>query len=389
MNKTEPRKSTQHRSKKPLTGQKRIALICFSRSLGGLELSTIRIARAMAERGAHAMVVGPSLSPLEDRARAERVSFAPLMPRWKYGDIRAAFRLARILRNERVETVILMQSRDIHLAALASLMTSRVKLVFYQQMNSRYNKKDFFHTWMYSKLSLWVTLTEGMKQDTIASTRMSPKKIEVVPLGTDIRKFDPSLYSRRAARMKFGLSAKGTIIGVLGRLDKLKGQDDLLRAVPAVVKKHRNVLFLIAGDETAGEHSFKDFLTDLSRSFQIDPWVKFIPFTTSVADLLAAIDIFVLPSHSETFGLVVLEAMAMGKPVIATNAGGVPEIVTDRKTGLLVPPRDSGALSSALNRLLSRAATRASLGRAAYAEARKRFDFDQCVDALLGLIAKI
>ncbi len=104
---------------------------------------------------------------------------------------------------------------------------------------------------------------------------------------------------------------------------------------------------------------------------------------------MAALDVFVLPSFSETFGLVVVEAMAMGRPIIATNAGGLPEIITNGKTGLLVQPQDATAVAWAIHRILADAALRQSLGRLAREEAVKRYDFDSCVDSLLGSLASL
>jgi glycosyltransferase involved in cell wall biosynthesis len=98
---------------------------------------------------------------------------------------------------------------------------------------------------------------------------------------------------------------------------------------------------------------------------------------------MSAIDIFVLPSHAETFGFVLVEALAMGKAIVATNSGGVPEIITDGSTGLLVPPREVQALSDALLRLLKDQQLRSSFSSEARTDALKRFDVARCVDQLV------
>ena len=366
-----------------------MALVCFSRSLGGLELSTIRIAQAMEKKSVSTVVIVPNSSPLEQRANDANLHVNTITPHLKYGDISTALHLARVLKDQQIELVLLMQSRDIHLAAIASVITPQVKLVFYQQMNSRYNKRDFIHTWIYSKLSLWISLTQSMKEDVLSYTRMPREKVKVVPLGIDLLQFDPSHYDKNDARTSFGLSTNGYTIGVLGRLDKLKGQHVLLQAVPEVVKQHPNVTFLIAGDETAGEHGYKEYLMKLGRTLDIERYVKYVPFTEDVPRLMAALDVFVLPSFSETFGLVVVEAMAMERPIIATNAGGLPEIITNGKTGLLIKPRDATAVAWAIHRVLSDSDLRSSLGHLAREEALKRYDFDSCVNSLLESLAML
>ena len=122
---------------------------------------------------------------------------------------------------------------------------------------------------------------------------------------------------------------------------------------------------------------------NLCRELDIERYVKFLPFTDDVPRFMSALDIFVLPSYSETFGLVVVEAMAMQLPIIATNAGGVPEIITNNKTGLLIEPRNAALLTSAICRLLNDTALRLSLGCLARKEALQQYDFDSCVNSLL------
>ena len=368
------------------SSQQRIALVCFSRSLGGLELSTLRIAAAIKSKGAYAMVIVPPSCPLQQRALELGLDLATLAPRWKYGDIPAALRLAGILRDNNIERVVLMQSQDIHLASFAANFSPSAKLVFYQQMDSRHNKRDFWHTWIFSKLSLWITLTYGMRENVLSCTRMSGTKVRVVPLGTDLQRFDPAHFNQPEARSFFGLPHDKKIIGVLGRLDPGKGQEVLLRAIPEVAKHNPDVLLVIAGDETAGEPGYKAYLEKLSREIGVDRHVKFLPFTDDVPRLMAALDIFVLPSFSETFGLVVIEAMAMEKPVIATNAGGLPEIITDGKTGLLIEPRNVETVANAIEKILEDEKLRTSLAHAAREDALRRFSMDSCVDALLGLL---
>ncbi len=371
------------------SSQQRIALVCFSHSLGGLELSTLRIAQGMKTKGAYAMVIVPPSSPLQQRALELGLDLAALAPRWKYGDIPAAFHLAEILQDKNIDRVVLMQSQDIHLASLAVYFSRSAKLIFYQQMDSRHNKRDFWHTWIFSKLSLWITLTNGMRENVLACTRMAGAKVKVVPLGTDLHRFVPAHFNQPEARSFFGLPHDKKIIGVLGRLDAGKGQEVLLRAIPGVMKRHPEILIVIAGDETAGEPGYKAYLEKICKTIRIDQNVKFLPFTDAVPQLMAALDIFVLPSFAETYGLVVIEAMAMEKPVIATNAGGLPEIIIDGKTGLLVEPRSVEAVANAIDKILGNDELRISLGHSAREDALRRFSMDSCVDELLGLLAPL
>jgi glycosyltransferase involved in cell wall biosynthesis len=366
---------------------KRTAFVCFSHSLGGLELTTLRLAKAINERGNPSVVIAPPSSPLLKLAAEAGLAVGGIAPRLKYGDVPAALRLRKILRDNRTQVAILTQSKDLHLAALASKGIPELKIAFYQQMDSGYNKRDLLHTWVFSKLVRWFTLTEGMKKNVITHTRVPERRVEVVPLGIDLERFNPKKHRKSAARKALGLPAKGTLVGVMGRLDPQKGQEVLLRAAPALLKKHTDLHIVVAGDETAGEPGYRSYLERLSGTLSLRSRVTFLPFTRDVPQFMSALDVLVLPSFAETYGLVIIEAMAMGCPVVATNAGGVPEIINDEETGLLVSPRNQQELTEALSRILSSFSLRARIVKSARSKALSCYDFNLTVDRLLRSIS--
>lgn len=335
------------------------------------------------------MVIVPPNSPLHRRANESDITSAVLEPRWKYGDVAVALKLAQVLKKDRIDIVIIMRSQDIHLASIAKRFFPAVQLVFYQQMDSQYNKRDLFHSWTFSALSLWVTLTQSMKDHVLSFTKMPGEKVSIVPLGIDIHQFNPQQFKKEDARSAFDLPQGKKIIGVLGRLDPGKGQETAIRAIAEIVKHYADIVLVIAGDETAGEPGYKAYLETLCRTLHIEQYVRFLPFTEDVPRFLSALDVFTLPSYGETFGLVVIEAMAMGKTIIATNAGGVPEIISDGHTGLLIEPRNIDACVSAIKQILDNKDLALSLGQTARKDALKRFSMDSCVNALMDLLKNL
>ncbi len=167
---------------------------------------------------------------------------------------------------------------------------------------------------------------------------------------------DPDLYNPDVdgndLRRELNIGTNIVLIGFIGRVHPEKGIEYLIRAVREVIKIVPEVRFLIVGDTALGKEEYQKRMRDLSADLGLADRILFLGYRKEVVKIIAALDILVLPSLREPFGLVSLEAMAMKKPVVATNTGGSPEVVIDGKTGLLVPPRDSCALSSAIIKLL-------------------------------------
>lgn len=167
---------------------------------------------------------------------------------------------------------------------------------------------------------------------------------------------DPDLYNPNVdgngLRRELNIGMNIALIGFIGRLHPEKGIEYLIRAVSKVVKIVPEVRFLIVGDAALGKEEYQKRMRDLSVELGLADTILFLGYRKEVAKIIAALDILVLPSLREPFGLVSLEAMAMKKPVVATHTGGSPEVIIDGNTGLLVPPRNSGALFSAIIKLL-------------------------------------
>lgn len=363
-----------------------VSILCFSSSLGGLELSTVRLAAGLRARGIEASIITLPESPLSVRADKAGVPVIPIQRKRTYGSLATARRIAGAVRQLSIESLIIMQSRDINHAVLARWFGSSVRIVYYQQMQSGVKKKDFLHSYMFRRLDHWAVLTERMKLETLATTRILPKKVSVVALGYDESRFDPNRWDSASAKEEFGFPASLPVVAVLGRLDPQKGQEEFLRAIAQI----GNVIVpVIAGEETKGERGHASRLHELARELGLESRVRFLPFTDEAPKFMAALDIFVLPSYSETYGIVVLEAMAMGKPVVATNAGGVPELVRDEIDGVLVPPRDVSALRKAIERLVVDEQLRRRYGEQARRRAVELFTMSGCIDRIIELLRSL
>ena len=202
---------------------------------------------------------------------------------------------------------------------------------------------------------------------------IAPDKLVVIPNGVPLADFAPG--ERAPARARLGLPASAFVVGMVGRLEPVKGVPDLLAAFARLPSRHPETLLLLVG---AGSQQRP--LESLARRRGLGQRVRFLGHREDVAALLPALDLLALSSHWEGMPNAVLEAMAAGLPVVATAVGGAPEVVVDGVTGLLVPPRDPQALAQAIAGLLSDPERRRRMGRAGRERAAAHFRVEQMVE---------
>jgi glycosyltransferase involved in cell wall biosynthesis len=201
-----------------------------------------------------------------------------------------------------------------------------------------------------------IAAISGGVRDALLQSGVPAARIEVIPSGIDLAPFDAP-FDRAAARSALGLAPDDVLAIQVAALAPHKSQTTLLRAAALLRGRAPRLRVWIAG-----EGALRAALVAEHKALELDDRVRFLGFRDDVVTLLRASDVFVLSSYLEGMGTSILDAMAAGLPVVATRVGGIPEVVTDGETGLLVPPRDPAALAEALARLADDAALRASWG---------------------------
>jgi glycosyltransferase involved in cell wall biosynthesis len=213
-------------------------------------------------------------------------------------------------------------------------------------------------------------------RDLVERYRLPAAQIVVIPNGIDPAGFVPE-RPPAATRAALGLPSEARLIGLVGRLTRQKGPDVLIAALPALVSAWPQLRCLFVGDGVLGEE-----LRRQAESRAVGPHCVFLGPRRDVADLVAILEVVVLPSRSEGLPFALLEAMALAKPVVATRVGGSSEVVDDGRTGLLVPPEDPAALAQALRWLLNRPAEAAAMGRRGRERVVREFSLGHSVGAL-------
>lgn len=203
-----------------------------------------------------------------------------------------------------------------------------------------------------------VAVSEATRRDWIGRTRLPDRRVITIHNGINPEKFRRRM-SREAARRALALPAEALIVGGVGRLEEVKGFSHLLKAVSQLRPGCSELFTVIAGDGP-----LREALEQQALHLGIADRTRFLGFRRDVQCVLDALDVFVLPSLSETLGYALMEAMASELPAVGTMVGGIPEVIVPGKTGFLVPPRDPAALAAALRTLLDSAALRGRMGKA-------------------------
>jgi glycosyltransferase involved in cell wall biosynthesis len=269
------------------------------------------------------------------------------------------------------------------LAARVATRLSSAWLVFHPQFfftpsfhNARLKRQTAL------KANLVIT-NSGYTTQTYARLGVPLEKLLLAYNGIDADAFSPGDGSK--ARAQFGIAEDALVLGIFSILSPFKGQAILLRAMPGILEAVPNAhLLIVGGGEIRAE------LEELAASLHLEQHVTFAGFQQETLPLYRAIDLYVMASIEEPFGLVTIEAMACAKAVVGTQSGGIPEIVVEQETGLLVPPAQPEALADALITLLRDPARRQRMGEKGRQRVLEQFTLQrrtQQIAAALELLA--
>ncbi len=210
-----------------------------------------------------------------------------------------------------------------------------------------------------------IAVSRCVKDYLIQWNKVDPNKVVVVHNGIDINKY--LIADKKEKKL-----SNDSVVGCIGRLETQKGHVFFMKAAARILEEIKNARFILVGDGSLRRH-----LEELAQDLNISKRVSFLGFRDDIPQLLSIMDVFVLPSLWEGFGIVLLEAMAMGKVVVATNIGGISEIVVDKTTGYLCPPMDSETLANTVIDLLRDPAKMRTVGMLGRERVKKHFTLDQ------------
>jgi len=226
-------------------------------------------------------------------------------------------------------------------------------------------------------ISRVITISDWVRQFTHTVERVPLEMMQTIYYGIE----PPQPATERAAvRAGLGIGSDETVLGIIARLVEQKGHRYLIEAFAKAVQHNRTLRLLIVGSG-----ALEDDLKARAHKAGLEKAVLFTGYRTDTSDLLGAIDIFVHPSLWEGFGLAVLEAMAMGKPVIATRVSALPELIQDTVSGFLVAPQDAAALAAVIIRLAGDGLLQQRIGEQARQRCLREFSVERMSAATTAL----
>jgi glycosyltransferase involved in cell wall biosynthesis len=353
----------------------KVVHVVIGGDVAGGQIIALRLARGAVEAGHDAVFVSPSEGPFLDLVRDAGIP-AHIVPVSGVIDPRALVRLVRVFRAERVDVVHTHGHFAVNVLARVAGRLARARVLSHMHIQNAFRsglgrRAQIAIDNATARLCFSIVAVSDATRDDLVRQGYPARRLVTVHNGIEPA---PDVSPVRLA--------EGPVVVEVARLAPVKGQHVLLNALARVEAS----VVLVGSDLERGGAYESDLRTEATH-LGVSDRVVFAGYRDDVAALLAGCDVFCLPSFAEGLPLVVLEAMAQGKPVVATPVGGTPELVVDGETGVLVPPGDADALARALTELLADAPRAARMGEAGRARVLAEFSAAAMVERVLGLYA--
>jgi glycosyltransferase involved in cell wall biosynthesis len=367
----------------------RVVHIIKATRISGAERHLLILLPALKARGidVHLILLEDPAHPVDDMAHTLTEADVPVwrIPIYRHSDLRVIGRIRHVLRTLRPEIV---HTHLIHADLYGTLAArlARVRTV----ISSRHNDDNFrrllpvrtFHRLLWRMTDSGIAISQAIARFCIEVEGAPAGKITTIYYGLPLQIVDRK-QARIALRHELKLPPDTPLVGMVCRLIEQKGVIYGLRAFARVASQFPAAHLVIAGDGV-----LHNALEREARTLGVADRVHFLGWRSDTPTIMAALDLMLMPSLWEGFGLVMLEAMAQTVPIIGSDVSAIPEVVLDRETGRLVPVRDTGALATALSDLLSDEAGRRHMGLMGQDRVETTFSVVHMVDQTLALYAR-
>ena len=358
----------------------RILQISSAASFGGGERYVADLTNSLHERGHDLYLAVRSRSPLIEHVQLPPAKIKTL-PLRNALDVQSAHELDRYVRKHEIEVVHAHMARDYSLAAYAARRNSHTKFVVTRHVLFPLNR---LHRQTLARAHRVIAVSNAVARELRRERITSDERIVVVHNGIDVSRFARVLagFDRAEFLRNRSLPANCLLIGSIGELRTLKRHDDFIRAAAQIAPKFPSAQFVLAGVDSSSAGEVRKQLERLVSELHLTDRFRFLGWLDDAEKLLAAMDVFVSASETESFGLAIAEAMAAGSAVVATATEGAQEVIEDQKTGLLVPIGNVERIAGAVATLLSNEEQRKELSLRAKETVAAKFSLRRMVDEI-------
>ena len=362
----------------------KILYSCLSKSWGGLEMFTLTSIQQLLNRDIAVELICSADSRIHIEANNLGIMLHPLKAGGYFHPI-TTFRISLLIKNSDYSLVHTQASKDLWLLVPALFLAgSKIPVFLTKQVGSFIVKKDILHNQLYRRIKKIFAISTVIKQNLTQTTPVKTNDIIIVPNGIDTKKFDPEKVNDKKVRKEFNITSEEIVIGMLARFTPGKGHEEFLWAASELNKEYKNLRFMVVGEPSRGESEYANKIKQLATEYGIKN-IIFTGFRGDTPEVLAALDIFAFPSHSEAFGIALVEAMAMKKPSVCSNAEGILDIAIDNYTSYLFENKNSSDLKSKLKMLIESKETRISFGENARKRVVENFDIEIITDKVVDI----
>lgn len=296
-------------------------------------MNHLRNAEWMRKRGHDVLVIGCEATPFQKQAQSMSLPYESIAAYRKYYDLKAAKALKALIIAHKVTHIIIRSTYDMSIvASVKRQLKDDLHTSYFMEMQLGVKKTNLLHSLRFRKIDLWSCPLNWLENQVKELTRFK-NELVVIPSGLDLSQFD-RLPNKQVARRMLDLPEEELIFGLIGRFDPQKGQLLLLEAMKQCRNKQFSLVFL--GEPTQHEgDSYYNSMIQLITDHELNDRVFIRAFRKDITTFYSAVDWVVMATKAETFGMVTIESLACGTPVLGSNRGGTPELLENEQGGLL------------------------------------------------------
>lgn len=362
---------------------------CLSRSWGGMEMYTVTTVKELANLGHDVTLLCYPGSKIYESATTAGMKVKTVMAKSYFHPLEI-LKLTRLLKKEKYDVVHTHASKDLWLIVPALKISGlKTPLFLTKHVGSFINKKDLLHKFLYGRVNTVFAISSIIKKNLLETTPLPESKIEILHNGIDTGKMNPGKSDGEKIRSEFGITKREIVIGMIARFTWGKGHEEFLQAAGLLRNKFTHLKFLIVGEASRGEENYESKIKKLADDLGLRDVVIFTGYREDIPDLLDAMDIFVFPSHSEAFGIALIEAMALGTPSVCSDSNGILDIAVNGETSLLFKTKDAQDLTKKLEQLIVSEELRKRLGNASRMRAIEKFEIKKLIQLLIEYYRKL